>query len=105
MSVRDQSGAMVGSERLWQSRLFQDGVRRMPRFDPVVDDDRTSRVRRQPNLMVAFAIPVEPAACLAQGLAYQIGIVGHQAATRSIESRRIKVTLISGRNPDARSGL
>lgn len=50
------------SEALGQACLLQDGVRRVARLNVSVHSESFARDRAFPNLVIAIALPVEPAA-------------------------------------------
>ena len=67
------------SEALLEARLFQHGIRSVAGFDLGIDGEVARRNRAIPNLMIASALAVKPAARLAQ-YAFELGgEISHQA--------------------------
>ena len=54
------------SKLLWQTRLFQNPVRRVSRADGRIHHERSLRDRTEPNFVIALAIPSKAASCRVQ---------------------------------------
>jgi hypothetical protein len=95
-----RSSEPADSETLVDPGLLQDGVRGVSRLDLSIDDKASLRDRTEPDLVVAFALPLEATAVREEKFLELRSIRGHSggqpdfflALARQLKGDRIRLT-------------